>query len=79
MIRGGLELAGREVVGLRVAERAGADTRFQPSRPDVGRAVYQELRPGDVVLTLGAGNISQAGEEILKRLEERKEVVGEVR
>ena len=29
-------------------------------------------RPGDLVLTLGAGNISQAGEEILKRLEERK-------
>jgi UDP-N-acetylmuramate--alanine ligase len=50
------------------AERAGADTRFQPSRADVGRAVYQELRPGDVVLTLGAGDITQVAPELVRWL-----------
>jgi UDP-N-acetylmuramate--alanine ligase len=29
------------------------------------------VRPGDVVLTLGAGNVFAAGEELLRRLEER--------
>ena len=50
------------------AERAGADTRFQPTRADVGRAVYQELRPGDVVLTLGAGDITRVAPELVRWL-----------
>ncbi len=33
-------------------------------------AVLPELRPGDLVLTLGAGNVWQAGEMILARLQE---------
>jgi len=47
------------------AERAGADARFQPTRADVGRNVYQELRPGDVVLTLGAGDITRVAPELV--------------
>jgi UDP-N-acetylmuramate--alanine ligase len=50
------------------AERAGADTRFQPTRANVGRAVYQELRPGDVVLTLGAGDITRVAPELVRWL-----------
>lgn len=50
------------------AERAGADTRFQPTRADVGRNVYQELRPGDVVLTLGAGDITRVAPELVRWL-----------
>jgi UDP-N-acetylmuramate--alanine ligase len=50
------------------AERAGADTRFQPTRADVGRAVYKELRPGDVVLTLGAGDITRVAPELVRWL-----------
>ncbi|MBL8291272.1 MAG: UDP-N-acetylmuramate--L-alanine ligase, partial [Bryobacterales bacterium] len=34
-------------------------------------AVAAAARAGDVVVTLGAGNVSQAGERILKRLQER--------
>jgi UDP-N-acetylmuramate--alanine ligase len=50
------------------AERAGADTRFQPTRADVGRNVYDELRPGDVVLTLGAGDITRVAPELVRWL-----------
>ena len=50
------------------AERAGADARFQPTRADVGRNVYQELRAGDVVLTLGAGDITRVAPELVRWL-----------
>jgi UDP-N-acetylmuramate--alanine ligase len=33
-------------------------------------AVVEAVQPGDVVLTLGAGNVYQAGEQILRRLKE---------
>ena len=50
------------------AERAGVETRFQPTRADVGRNVYQELRAGDVVLTLGAGDITRVAPELVRWL-----------
>jgi UDP-N-acetylmuramate--alanine ligase len=34
--------------------------------------LLEEVQDGDVVLTLGAGNIWQTGEELLKRLQERE-------
>ena len=59
------------VSGQQVADaavRAGADTRFQPTRAEVGRNVYRELRPGDVVLTLGAGDITRVAPELVRWL-----------
>jgi UDP-N-acetylmuramate--alanine ligase len=50
------------------AERAGADTRFEPTRADVGRTVYQALKEGDVVLTLGAGDITRVAPELVRWL-----------
>jgi UDP-N-acetylmuramate--alanine ligase len=50
------------------AERAGADTRFEPTRAEVGRTVYQVLRAGDVVLTLGAGDITRVAPELVRWL-----------
>jgi UDP-N-acetylmuramate--alanine ligase len=50
------------------AERAGADARFQPTRADVGRNVFRELRAGDVVLTLGAGDITRVAPELVRWL-----------
>ncbi len=58
--------AGRRVA--EAAERAGADARFEPSRPEVGRRVYEALRPGDVVLTLGAGDITRVAPELVRWL-----------
>jgi UDP-N-acetylmuramate--alanine ligase len=59
-------VSGRQVADA--AERAGADARFQPTRADVGRNVYRELRPGDVVLTLGAGDITRVAPELVRWL-----------
>jgi UDP-N-acetylmuramate--alanine ligase len=50
------------------AERAGADTRFEPTRAEVGRTVYLALRAGDVVLTLGAGDITRVAPELVRWL-----------
>ncbi len=59
------------VSGRRVAEaarEAGADARFEPSRAEVGGRVLQAVRPGDVVLTLGAGDITRVGPELVRWL-----------
>ncbi len=59
------------VSGQQVAEaaqRAGAKARFEPTRSDVGRRVYEQLKPGDVVLTLGAGDITRVAPELVRRL-----------
>lgn len=39
---------------------------FLPSREDVGRALAEVLRPGDLLLTMGAGDVFRFGEEFLK-------------
>jgi UDP-N-acetylmuramate--alanine ligase len=59
------------VSGRRVADaarRAGADARFEPARAAVGRQVFESLLPGDVVLTLGAGDITRVGPELVQWL-----------
>ncbi|HKU59885.1 MAG TPA: UDP-N-acetylmuramate--L-alanine ligase, partial [Gemmatimonadales bacterium] len=59
------------VTGRRVADaaaRAGADVRFEAARAEVGRHVYESLRPGDVVLTLGAGDITRVAPELVRWL-----------
>jgi UDP-N-acetylmuramate--alanine ligase len=59
-------VSGRQVADA--AERAGADTRFEPTRAKVGKTVYQVLRSGDVVLTLGAGDITRVAPELVRWL-----------
>jgi UDP-N-acetylmuramate--alanine ligase len=59
-------VSGRQVADA--ARRAGGDARFEPSRAEVGRRVYEALAPGDVVLTLGAGDITRVGPELVRWL-----------
>jgi UDP-N-acetylmuramate--alanine ligase len=51
------------------ARRAGADATFEATRADVGRRVYDALVAGDVVLTLGAGDITRVGPELVRWLD----------
>jgi UDP-N-acetylmuramate--alanine ligase len=59
-------VSGRQVADA--AERAGAATVFEADRPAVGRRVLGLIRPGDVVLTLGAGDITRVGPELVQWL-----------
>ncbi len=44
---------------------------FVPSWPDAPAAVAERARPGDVVLTLGAGDVTLVGPQVLALLDER--------
>jgi UDP-N-acetylmuramate--alanine ligase len=59
-------VSGRQVA--EAASRAGADARFEAVRADVGRRVREALMPGDVVLTLGAGDITRVAPELVRWL-----------
>ncbi len=59
-------VSGRQVA--EASERAGAAAVFEPDRPAVGRRVLGLIRPGDVVLTLGAGDITRVGPELVRWL-----------
>ena len=59
-------VSGRQVADA--AARAGADARFEAVRAEVGQKVRDALRPGDVVLTLGAGDITRVAPELVRWL-----------
>ena len=52
------------------AQRAGATTTAVSDRAALTGAVAAAARPGDVVFTLGAGDITRVGPELLQRLRE---------
>jgi len=60
------------VSGARLAEAVQAcghrDVEFVPERAQLAPAIAARLREGDLVITLGAGDITHAGEELLARL-----------
>ncbi|HEX9936806.1 MAG TPA: UDP-N-acetylmuramate--L-alanine ligase [Longimicrobium sp.] len=61
------------VTGVMIADparEAGADVRYVPDRAGIVDAVTQELRAGDLCLTMGAGNLDEASRELLKLLEQ---------
>jgi UDP-N-acetylmuramate--alanine ligase len=50
------------------AREAGADLRYVADRAAIVEAVAAELRPGDLCLTMGAGNLDEAARELLTLL-----------
>jgi UDP-N-acetylmuramate--alanine ligase len=55
-----------------IQEHGHGNIRYIPNPVDVIPLLMEEVREKDVVLTLGAGNIWQTGEEFLERLLERE-------
>jgi UDP-N-acetylmuramate--alanine ligase len=62
-------VSGRAV--LEAASRAGAETVWVPARADIAGELARRVRPGDVVLTLGAGDVTLVGRELLAALRSR--------
>lgn len=54
------------------ARGAGREVHWVPSRSELSERVVALVREGDVVLTLGAGDITGAGREILALLKARQ-------
>lgn len=64
----------RGVTGLSVekaARRAGAETVWVPGRDELPARLGGLVEPGDLVLTLGAGDITAVGPALLRHLRER--------
>ena len=62
------------VSGLLVAQAVpGGRARFIPDRADLPAAVAAAARPGDLVLTMGAGDVTALGPLIVKALRQRGE------
>ena len=47
------------------------DARYVPDKKDIPAALAEVVRPGDIVITMGAGDIYRYGMEFIKLLEER--------
>ncbi|MDR1156999.1 MAG: UDP-N-acetylmuramate--L-alanine ligase [Oscillospiraceae bacterium] len=59
----------QNVMGLSAATLASAlpGARFFPALADIAPALAAEARPGDLILTMGAGDIWRVGEDLLAR------------
>ncbi|RHA42013.1 UDP-N-acetylmuramate--L-alanine ligase [Cellulomonas rhizosphaerae] len=62
-----------EVTGALVVDRVPTPGKatFVPDKRDAALAVAAQARPGDLVLTIGAGDVTNLGPVILRALEER--------
>ena len=61
-------VTGKLVVDAYLAERPGGPVAYLPRLSDVVRHLQSRVRPGDLVLTLGAGDVFRAGEQLLATL-----------
>jgi UDP-N-acetylmuramate--alanine ligase len=61
-------ISGKLVVDALLEASPGKRAVYLPRRSDVAPFLAREVRPGDLVLTLGAGDITMVGEETLARL-----------
>ena len=59
-----------------IQEHGHTNVRYIPDHLALVPSLAEEVREGDVVLTLGAGNIWQTGEALLEKLRERIEADG---
>ena len=57
-----------EALARHVAAKGRRTAIYSPSFTDATTAIAEIARPGDLVITLGAGNVSQLGPQILEKL-----------
>ena len=63
-----------EVLAGDISEKGGRPARYASSFADAVEKISEETREGDMVLTLGAGSVSQLGPMILEKLQARETV-----
>jgi UDP-N-acetylmuramate--alanine ligase len=60
-----------EALATRIRDASGQNVRYVRSFPEAAELVSSEAREGDMILTLGAGSVSQLGPMILEKLQPR--------
>jgi len=65
-----IEAIGAPGLAAATARRHGDEVHYRPQGGDLALEVVRLLRPGDIVITLGAGDITQLGPQILANLSE---------
>ena len=68
-----IEGANSEALVKAITDNGHKDVTYIPKREDIAAAVAQVARPGDLVITLGAGNIQLSCNDIIEALEARYE------
>ena len=63
-----------EALAAHIRQTAGQDARYVPSFADAAELVSSQAEEGDMILTLGAGSVSQLGLMILEKLQARQPV-----
>ena len=66
-----------KLVAKKIREAGGREAVYEGSFADAAAAAATAAKDGDLVLTLGAGNISQLGPQVLERLQAQAAVVAE--
>ena len=61
-----------ELLAREIKEHGHRDVMFCPRERDILSSLLSVVRPGDLVMTLGAGNIYKQGEGLLKELREKR-------
>ena len=65
-----------ETLAQRIAEKSGRSVVYVSSFDDAVSAVTSAAGPGDMILTLGAGSVSQLAPMVLEKIQAAKEAVG---
>lgn len=61
-----------KTVASAVEEAGGVDkVRYVPGRADIAAAIAEEVRPGDLLITMGAGDVTMVGHEFIDLMKER--------
>jgi UDP-N-acetylmuramate--alanine ligase len=66
-----------EVVAQKISRIGRRDARYVASFPEAAAAAAAQSEPGDLILTLGAGSVSQLGPQVLGQLRERVQAAAE--
>ncbi len=66
-------VSGRTVLDALLDAAPRSNVAYFPHRPDVARYVADRARPGDLVMTMGAGDVTTLGPEIVRALTEGME------
>ena len=65
-------VSGKTVASAVEAAGSVGDVRYVPGRAAIAAAIAEEVRPGDLLITMGAGDVTMVGREFIELMKERE-------